>query len=237
MAMTSAVLAQHRRRRAANSPARGRPAPILENGDALTRAEFERRYARMPHLKKAELLEGVVFMSAAVRYGHGKPHGRILLWLGAYGIETPGVDCADNVTVRLDDENEVQPDALLRLEEGFGGQSRLSDDDYIEGPPELIVEVASSRVSYDLRQKFEVYRRHGVKEYLVWRVDDNALDWFALQNGEYAALASDADGLLRSRVFPGLWLSVDALLSDDMKTVLRVLRDGLAERNGDGCSA
>jgi Uma2 family endonuclease len=164
----------------------------LENGDRLTRAEFERRYAVMPHIKTAELIEGEVHRPSPVQHvSHGKPHAQLLVWLGTYSAATPGVDLGDNVTVRLDQINEVQPDALLRLEKG---QSRISADDYIEGAPELVAEIASSSVAIDLHRKLQVYLRSGVQEYLVWRTLDEQLDWFELREGEYVPLAPDEQG-------------------------------------------
>ena len=134
----------------------------------------------------------------------------------------------DNPTVRLDADNEPQPDACLRIEEAAGGQSRISEDDYIKGTPELIVEVAASSASYDLYEKKQVYRRNGVREYLVWRVVDAAFDWFVLKEGVYANLNPDADGILRSRVFPGLWLAVTNLLAGNWAQVVTQLNLGLA---------
>ena len=49
----------------------------LENGDRLSRLEFERRYQAMPELKKAELIEGRVYMASPVRIIHGQPTSRI----------------------------------------------------------------------------------------------------------------------------------------------------------------
>lgn len=202
--------------------------PPLEAGDHLTRCEFERRYEAMPEVKKAELIERVVYMPSPVRIkGHGRPHGRIMIWLGTYVVATPGVDLADNTTIRLDLDNEPQPDALLRLEPGMGGQSSISEDDYLEGAPELIAEVASSSASYDLHEKLRVYRRNGVQEYVVWRVYDKQIDWFQLIDGEYRRLTADTDGTLHGRVFPGLRLAVPALLADDLATVLSELQKGI----------
>ncbi|NEQ87707.1 MAG: Uma2 family endonuclease, partial [Moorea sp. SIO2I5] len=134
--------------------------PPLENGDQLTLAEFERRYSAMADLKKAELIEGIVYMASPVRAKkHGKPHSRIMTWLGTYEASRPGVETLDNTTVRLNDDNEVQPDALLRIEQD--GQSIITEDDYVEGAPELIVEIAASSVSIDLHKKLNVYRRNG----------------------------------------------------------------------------
>uniref|UniRef100_B8HWW2 Putative restriction endonuclease domain-containing protein n=1 Tax=Cyanothece sp. (strain PCC 7425 / ATCC 29141) TaxID=395961 RepID=B8HWW2_CYAP4 len=201
--------------------------PPLESGDRLTRSEFERRYAAMPDLKKAELIEGVVYVASPLRAkAHGKPHSDIITWLGVYGAATPGVNCYDAPTVRLDADNEPQPDAVLRLEQG--GQSRLSEDDYIEGAPELVVEIAASSASYDLHDKLQVYRRNGVQEYIVWRTYSQQLDWFELEAGEYRRIEPTPEGICRSRQFPGLWLAIDRLLSGNLSEVLHILQQGIA---------
>ncbi len=201
--------------------------PTLENGDRLTRVEFERRYQAMPDFKKAELIEGIVYMASPVRAKHhGQPHADIMAWLGTYKAVTPGVEVLDNTTVRLDLDNEPQPDALLRIE--IGGQSHISEDDYVEGAPELIVEIAASSASYDLHQKLNVYRRNEVQEYLVWRVDDQQFDWFRLNNGEYIQLESNPEGVICSQIFPGLWLDRAALLRGDLAKVLTVVQQGLS---------
>ncbi|HEY9850044.1 MAG TPA: Uma2 family endonuclease [Leptolyngbyaceae cyanobacterium] len=203
--------------------------PFLENGDMLSRAEFERRYQAMPHLKKAELIEGIVYMASPLRFEpHAEPHANLIIWLGNYKIATPGVRLGDNPTVRLDLDNEPQPDAVLLIDSYRGGQSRLSDDGYIEGAPELIAEIAASTASIDLRDKKRVYRRNGVKEYIVWQVMEERLDWFSLQDGEYISLVYDPEGIIRSQVFPGLWLSVSALLAGDMLQVIATLQTGLS---------
>ena len=203
-------------------------APLLENGDRLSRAEFERRYAAMPHLKKAELIEGVVYMAAAVRAKqHGNPHALIIGWLAVYHAATPGTNLAGNTTVRLDLDNEPQPDALLRIEPEVGGRSRITEDDYIEGAPELIVEIAASSASYDLNDKLNVYRRNGVQEYGVWQIYENEIVWYRLEDSEYVRVQPDANGLIHSRVFPGLSLDVDAMQNRELATVLSRLQTTL----------
>lgn len=201
--------------------------PPLESGDRLTRSEFERRYTAMPTVKKAELIEGVVYVASPLRaQAHGKPHGDIMGWLWNYKAATPGVELYDNPTVRLDVDNEPQPDAVLRLNQG--GRSWISEDDYIQGSPELIVEVAASNASYDLHDKLRVYRRNGVQEYIVWRTYSQQIDWFYLETGEYQPLAANSVGVLCSQQFPGLWLASDALISNDLTEVLRILQQGIA---------
>ena len=203
--------------------------PILESGDRLTRDEFERRYAAMPHLQKAELIEGVVYVASPLKYkSHGQPHSDMMTWLGVYRAATPGVEVADNTTVRLDLDNEPQPDALLRIDEACGGQSRISEDDHVEGAPELIVEIAASSASYDLHDKLRVYRRNGVQEYIVWQMAEQKLDWFSLQAGAYISLLLDESGLIRSRIFPGLDLPVVPLLAGDLATVLAQVQKSIA---------
>ena len=129
--------------------------------------------------------------------------------------------------MRLDLDNEPQPDALLRIDAEAGGQSRLSADDYVEGAPELAVEIAASSASYDLHAKLNVYRRNGVSEYIVWRVLDGAVDWFILEDGEYRPLAPDSTGVVESARFPGLRLAVGALLAGEFAAVLAELQRGL----------
>ena len=224
--MAAAHLVAGERNIPAKDPAGG--TPPLENGDRLTRAEFERRYAAMPEVKKAELINGVVYMGSPVRFGkHGQPHARLLTWLGTYAALTQGVGLGDNATVRLDADTEPQPDALLRIEPEAGGTSRISADDYVEGVPEFVAEVASSTVSYDLHDKLDAYRRAGVKEYFVWRVDDRQIDWFVLHDGAYVRLTPDESGVTSSRVFPGLRLALPALLTGDMTQVMAELHNGL----------
>ncbi|HEY9653022.1 MAG TPA: Uma2 family endonuclease, partial [Coleofasciculaceae cyanobacterium] len=123
--------------------------------------------------------------------------------------------------------NEPQPDALLRIEPQVGGNSSISDDDYIEGSPELIVEVAASSASYDLNDKLKAYRRNGVREYIVWQIYENRVDWFLLQEGRYVPLMPDERSIIRSQVFPGLWLSVNGLLQRNRAEILAVLQEGL----------
>jgi Uma2 family endonuclease len=201
--------------------------PLLENGDRLSRSEFERRYQAMPNHQKAELIAGIVYVASPLRITqHGNPHARIMTWLGSYWAATPGVELGDNSTVQLDQYNEPQPDALLRIQ--TGGQSTVNNDGYVEGAPELIVEIAASTVSLDLHQKLEVYQLHQVQEYLVWRVEDEQLDWFQLKQGKYLKLQPDTEGILYSQMFPCLWLDQNALLTGNLAKVLRVLQKGLA---------
>ena len=203
--------------------------PKLEPGDCLTRDEFERRYEAMPECKKAELIEGIVYMPSPVRLArHGEPQADLMTWIGVYKAATPGVRSADNASDRLDLENEPQPDCMLFIDPECGGQVRISADDYVVGPPELVAEVASSSVSFDRGPKLRMYRRHGVKEYLVWRVHDRVFEWNVLRSGKYEPQEANEEGVLCSEIFPGLWLDADALTQGDLAKVLSTLQRGIA---------
>ncbi len=205
--------------------------PPLENGDRLTRLEFERRYQAMPELKKAELIQGVVYMASPLRFQpHAEPHGRLITWLGVYQAVTPEVQMGIEPTVRLDNNNELQPDGVLLINPENGGNSRLSDDGYIEGAPELVVEIAASSATIDLGDKKVAYQRSGVKEYIVWQVFEQKIDWFSLEDGDYISLIPDEQGVICSVVFPGLWLDASAMLAGNMQQVLAVLQTGIKSK-------
>jgi len=202
--------------------------PPLEQGDRLSRQEFHRRYEAMTNVKKAELIEGVVNMpSPAKLKKHGKPQIAMAGWLVNYAAQHPKTEAADNATVMLDFDNEYQPDLLLRILPEHGGQSRTTAEDYVEGAPELAVEIASSSAGYDLHAKKNAYRRNGVREYLVWITQENRIVWWKLVEGEFVEIEPDAEGLLKSSVFPGLWLDAAAMLEGDLAKVLSRLQDGM----------
>lgn len=203
--------------------------PRLEPGDHLSRAEFERRYEARPDIPKAELIEGVVYMPSPARYKkHGRKNRHVSGWLAFYEAATPGVEGADNCSVRLDLDNEPQPDHFLLIVPERGGNSRTSDDDYVEGAPELVVEVTASSANYDLHSKKNVYRRNGVVEYVVVLTEDQRVLWFRLHEGQYVEVSPDPAGVLRSEVFSGLWLEGPALLAGDLARVKAVVEQGLA---------
>jgi Uma2 family endonuclease len=200
----------------------------LENGAHLGASEFLRRFEAMPEVKKAELINGIVYMGSPVRLDqHGEPDGLVQTWLGTYAVATKGVGHATNTSVRLGPDDVPQPDGLLRLVPECGGASRLDEKGYLQGAPELVVEVAASSASLDAREKVASYRRAGVKEYVIWRTEDGEIDWWILEEDEYRRLPTGEDGVLRSRVFPGLWLDAAGLLARDGAHLLATLQHGL----------
>jgi Uma2 family endonuclease len=199
--------------------------PLLENGDRLHRAEFERRYAAAPDVKKAELIEGIVYVASPLRFTpHAKPHADLIGWLWTYKTAVGSIELGVEPTVRLDNENEPQPDIVLFR---VGGNASIDDEGYIVGAPELVVEILASTTSYDLHDKKRAYQRNGVKEYIVWRTFDREVDWFVLEDGKYVTMAPDRSGILCSHEFAGLWLDVTQLLAGNMQMVLQTLNEGM----------
>jgi Uma2 family endonuclease len=203
--------------------------PPLHSGDRLTRLEFERRYEANPDVK-AELMEGVVVVSSPVHVRvHGEPHSVIMAWLTVYRGATPGLRSVDNATLRLDRENVLQPDACLWIENS--GKAWIDQDDYLAGAPELVVEIAASSAAHDLHDKLRVYRRNGVQEYLVLAAYEQEVYWFNWQTGEDRVITPDADGILRSQLFPGLWFDPARFWQVDVAGLLAVLQQGMAARD------
>jgi Uma2 family endonuclease len=203
--------------------------PPLENGDHLDQQTFHARYEAMPDHVKAELIEGIVYiMPSPLKPGHGRSHGWVMTWLGVYADATPGTDIFDNTTTILGGSSEPQPDASLLILPEHGGQTRENEDGYLTGPPELIVEVASSSQAIDLGAKRRDYERFGVKEYVVVALRQPEVFWFIRRNDRFEPLAPGSDGIFRSEVFPGLWLDPAGVLGRDTRRLLEVLRQGLA---------
>ena len=201
--------------------------PSLEAGDHLDQATFHARYEAMPPDFRAELIGGVVFVPSPLRLEHGESHALIMGWLTNYWSATPGTSVRDNTTAILGEESEPQPDATLVIEPESGGQSSVSEDGYATGPPELIVEVASSSASIDLHAKRRDYEQAGVLEYVVVVLRQRIVRWFVLQDGTYREVEADAHGLFKSTVFPGLWLDAPALLRRDVRQVMTTLQHGI----------
>jgi Uma2 family endonuclease len=198
----------------------------LSSGDEMTREEFHRLYERAPEDFKAELIGGIVYVASPLRASHGEPHLLLSAPLAAYQAKTLGVQAADNTTVILGEDCEVQPDLLLRILPEYGGQSRTNVDDYIEGPPELAIEIALSSRAIDLHAKRRQYARYGVREYLVLSAAERQLRWFDLAAGN--ELQPDNAGVYRIQAFPGLWINGPALLAKDYQALMKTLEEGLA---------
>jgi hypothetical protein len=202
--------------------------PPLMAGQRLDQPTFHERYEAMPPGTWAELVGGVVYTPSPLRDDHGGADNNISGWLFNYKRLTPGLRSADNATVKLNKAGETQPDNQLRIPAELGGQSTIDDEGYIRGAPELIVEIARSSRAYDLGAKKNDYERAGVREYVVVELDPNLVHWFIRRGSHFENLVPGPDGVLRSEVFPGLWLDPHALFAEDLDRLIAVLDQGLS---------
>jgi Uma2 family endonuclease len=202
--------------------------PPLVAGQHVDQPTFHERYEAMPPETRAELVGGVVYMPSPMRLDHGNTSRIVAWWFVQYQWKTPGVTGADNVTVKLDLEGEPQPDHLLRIPAELGGQTHVDEQGYLTGAPEMVVEVARSSRTYDLKQKKADYERVGVREYVVVEREPDRVHWFVCRRKRFQVLRPGRDGIYRSEVFPGLWLEAEALFAEDLDRLMRVLDEGLA---------
>jgi len=202
--------------------------PRLEAGDHLDQPTFHRLYEAMLPGFRAELIEGVVIVPSPLHRGHGRHQRLISGWLSGYEAATPGVEGFGNISTILSSDSEPQPDETLVIAPDRGGQTKPGDDDEpLKGAPELIVEVASSSVAYDLHTKYRMYERVGVREYVVVVLREKRVRWFVSDGKEFNELAAGQDGIFRCAVFPGLWLDAEALFRKDPRRLLETLDLGL----------
>ena len=198
--------------------------PPLYDGQRLSQPEFHRLYERVPPKQWFELIDGVVHMAAAESHRHN----RLAHFLGSllfhYEVATPQVDGVPGTTTIIDEKNEPEPDLQLRIRANFGGQTSVPASGYVTGAPELVIEVSYSTLNKDLRKKLPIYRDVGVQEYWVICVEAAVIRWFVWPEGERQI---DADGILRSITFPGLWIDSRALFEERMVDLLSVLNEGL----------
>lgn len=204
----------------AQKRAKGR---LLHNGDKLKQEQFHRLYEQMPTDYRAELIGGLVFEPSPLGYPHGNHHAHLACLVDTYATYTPGTGVADNATVILSAEDEVQPDLVLRIEKR--GSSLINNKNYIQGAPELVAEVAHSSCAIDLHLKKKRYALAGVEEYIILCLEPMQLHWINLRSGD--ELKCDDFGICRSVVFPGLWIHARALLDGNRVLSLETVNEGL----------
>lgn len=204
------------------------PIPPLRTGDRMSRTEYAAIYEPLPTDFRAQLIEGVVYLSGPVKYSHGSATSRLTGLVGMYSGWTKGVSGSLHPTIRLDEMNEPEPDAVLLIDADHGGQTFTPPEDFLTGPPEWIGEVVETRDALEFGPKWNAYARNGVREYVVWCLEDQSITWFILRDGRYEARTPDADGVVRSDVFPGLWLDVVAMIEDNFPRLKVVIEQGLA---------
>ena len=203
------------------------PPQTLVEGQRLDQPTFHSLYEAMPPGTRAELINGVVLMPSPVGPAHGRAHFPTIAWLSYYVENTPGVEGMDNTSTAMGIKSEPQPDVLLRILSDYGGRTR-ADRKFVQGVPELLLEIAHTSRYTDLGPKLEDYERVGVLEYIVLALEPDQVFWFVLRNCHFMDLPTGLDGIYRSEVFPGLWLDPKALVAGDTRRLRAVLDLGCA---------
>jgi Uma2 family endonuclease len=211
-----------------STPRRIGTLPELRNGDKLDQPTFHARYEAMSEDFRAELIGGIVFVPSPQELPHSRAHKLVFHWLTEYELATPGTEAFWNNTQILGPDSEPQPDGCLCIDPAYGGQVHVDKDEYLNGPPEFVVEVSYSTESIDLHAKKRDYEKAGVREYVVLALRKQQVFWFVRQRGKYKETPLPADGIFRAQGFPGLWLDAEAMLHNNRQRVLAALKLGLA---------
>ena len=200
------------------------PIPPLRAGERLTQPEFHRRYEAHPDETKFELIGGVVYVASPLYNPHGSMDSVVNFVLKYYAGATPGTQTMINATNVLGPESEPQPDHILRILPSHGGRTHDEGTRMHDGP-ELVAQTADSTLSLDLGPRRRDNQEAGVIEYIVVDIPGQRLHWFDLRAGNEIPVRG---GVMRSRVFPGLWIAPDALFADDVPALTATLQQGIA---------
>lgn len=211
----------------AETERRRKMVPPLVDGEHLDQPTFPARYEAMPPETRAELVDGVVYLPSPMRRDHGRESRFVSGWLDRYERFTPGIEGADNATVKLDPRDEPQPDHFLRIEPECGGHMGVDEDDYYIGAPELVAEIAKSTRYHDLVRKEADCERAGVQESVVVEPDPDRIHCFVRRGDRFEEPGPGRDGIHRSKVFPGLWLDPAAVFVRDRSRRDEVLEQGV----------
>ena len=203
--------------------------PGLVTGERMSVDEFLRRWEELPDLKKAELVDGIVYVPSPLSLEHGSLDSLIIWWLAHYAHATPGCKAGNNSTwlMLVAHRNPMPSCGSCPRTVGSRGRERQ----FGAGAPELAVEVCVTSTEVDFGPKLKLYERAGVREYITIELFGQRIVWRMLENAVYVAQQVPSDGVLRSQVFPGLWLDVAAFWDDDGAKMLAALNAGLSSED------
>jgi len=204
-----------------------RPVKLQKDSAAAELVTFERYYEIVDEKIRADLLDGKI-----IRDSPAIPRDAfVATWLtnliGTYNQKFDlGIVLTATVTVRLTAYNAPEPDIV------FVRKSRqaIVNDRYVDGPPDLCVEVISkSSRKYDRGRKFVLYAEHGVKEYWIIDPFKSAVEFYENRGREFVTIPPDEQGRVHSKVLPGLWLKPEWLIADPLPSFLEVLQEILGK--------
>jgi Uma2 family endonuclease len=154
-------------------------------------------YKSLPEGTLAELIDNVIYMSPSPISKHQVILNKInVQFYNHLAKNNAGIVYVSPLDVYLDEKsNAVQPDLSVVLNEG---NARVDENGYINGAPDLIVEILSpGNAQHDLVSKKELYERFGVKEYWIVDPETRKAQGFQFQKGKYI-LIGDQEGKIQS---------------------------------------
>ena len=162
-------------------------------------------------LSRYEVIDGVLYVTPAPSTHHQRAAGNLLVAMHAHA-RTRGLGevFVSPIGVRLPSQPvPVEPDLVFVA----AAHRAIVREAYIEGVPDLVVEILSpSSRTYDRTRKLQLYEENGVPEY--WIVDERAetVEVLALESSEYVPLGAWGRGeRATSRALPGFAVAVDEI--------------------------
>ena len=149
----------------------------------LVRRMTAEEYFALPETNHIqELIDGELIVATPTR-----AHQKTLLKAGTYltAIAPHGETVIAPSAVRFEDQHVFEPDIFWIAPDGDCKPYPYDAGSWI-GAPDLVIEILSpSTAKRDRGVKFEVYERHGVREYWLIDLDSQFIEVYSHQNGTF----------------------------------------------------
>jgi Uma2 family endonuclease len=197
--------------------------PSIQEANASGLVTFEKFYEIVEENVKADLLDGKIIRDSPAIPRHSHVVTRLGRLIGDFAEKFDiGEVFGATASVRLSKYQGPEPDVFFIRK----SRLRIMGEKYIDGPPDLCVEVISkSSRKIDRGRKFVLYAEHGVKEY--WIVDPlrNTVEFYENHDGAWVEIKPDERGRLHSKVLPGFWFNPKWLSKDLLPPVSEMLQE------------
>jgi Uma2 family endonuclease len=157
-------------------------------------------FKKLPEGAPFQLIGGQLVKEPSPQYFHQDTVAAIFSKMRLYTDENDlGKTLIAPFDVHFDEENIFQPDILFVSKEN----KNCRIEDWVYGPPDLIIEVLSEFNSYfDTKKKFKVYEKYGVKEYFIVDPNDKEVIAYYLHDNHFKETYKQA-GIIKSQVLGG----------------------------------
>jgi Uma2 family endonuclease len=166
-------------------------------------------YKLLPEGAPYQLIEGELIMTPAPNTSHQIISGNLNEKIRAFVKEkNAGLLLYAPIDIYLDAKNVFQPDIV------FISQQRrdIIKDDGIHGAPDMVIEILSpSTAYYDLKKKYKIYEKFGVKEYWIVDPEIKSVELFSLtEQGKFVLSAGLYEqGIVKSGILSGIEITLE----------------------------